>query len=322
MARKSLTVISPAFNEAAVIETFYRALKQQLDEFSGKYDCRILIVVDRCSDETMEILRGLAAKDPALQVMYLSARFGHQMSLLAGIDHVNSDVVIMMDCDMQHPPEVLPELLKHYENGSDVVYTVREYTRDIGWFKKATSLLFYKMINWMSDVPIQESAADFRLISGRVAEVLKTRIRERNLFLRGIVSWIGFTQTAVPFVVGERHAGESKYSLKRMVRFGLHGVLTFSKRPLQAAIVVGISFAALGFLQIAFAFYHWMRSDSLPDGWTTLVILLSVFSGVQLVFLGIIGEYIGSILDEVKGRPHYIVDEKINLSDENRSKNR
>ena len=310
---KTLTVISPVYNEAPVIESFYLALKKTLGTLRPKYRSEILFILDRSSDGTIEILRKIARKDKSVRVLSLSSRFGHQMSLLAGIDHSHSDIVLMMDSDLQHPPTVIPQLLREYEKGNDIVYAVRSDTRKIGFFKKISSALFYKMINMISEVPINENAADFRLISQKVASVFREQIRERNIFLRGMISWVGFNQASVTFVAGERHSGESKYNLARMLRFGISGVLSFSKKPLQAAILVGSLFAGFALINALVTFFYYFHDKSLPSGWTTIVILISGIGGVQLIFLGILGEYLAGIFDEVKGRPHYLVQEKINI---------
>ena len=236
------------------------------------------------------------------------------MSLLAGMDHSDADVIVMLDCDLQHPPELIPQMLLEYEKGCDIVYTIREDSEEIGIFKRIGSKFFYRFINKISQIPINESAADFRLISRRVADVFRTQIRERNQFLRGLFSWVGFNSKGISFQVRKRRAGASKYTLKRMVAFGIHGVLSFSKRPLQAAIFIGLGFAGLGFFFTAVVVFQYFLYSHLPPGWATLAILISIFNGMQLIFLGVLGEYIGAIFDEVKARPHYIVAEKINVS--------
>ncbi len=310
--KKTLTVVAPVYNEEEVIRDFYQELKNTLLTLS-EYRSTMLFVVGRGTDRTFPILKEIATADSSLRVLYLSSRFGHQMQLLAGIDHADSDIVIMMDSDLQHPPEIIPTLLAEYEKGNDVVYTVREKTSDQGVLRKWCSDMFYWFLNKISDVRISGNAADFRLISRKVAEVLRREIRERNLFLRGIIPWLGFNQIGVSFVANPRRAGKSKYSFSRLITFGLSGVVSFSRKPLRVAIVVGLFVASLGFLYaltvIAQSFYN----RSLPAGWATVIVLLSIFGGLQLIFLGILGEYIGAIFDEVKKRPHYIVDQKINF---------
>jgi dolichol-phosphate mannosyltransferase len=313
---KTLTIISPVYNEAEVIESFYQALSKELNDLAKRYESRILFVLDRSNDGTLDILKRIATADGSVGILALSSRFGHQMSLLAGIDHADSDAVIMMDSDLQHSPSLIPTLLERFEQGYDIVHTIREDEQELGLLKRLSARLFYRLINSLSKVPINESAADFRLISRRVARVFQTQIRERNQFLRGLFSWVGFRSVGVPFRVGTRAAGTSKYSLARLLTFGMHGIVSFSKRPLQAATVVGFIFAGFGLINAVITFVQYFLYSSLPSGWTTLTILISVFSGVQLIFLGIIGEYLGAIFDEVKRRPHYIVEERINLGDE------
>lgn len=309
---RTLTVIAPVYNEEEVIADFYYELKAELQKLTG-YTSRILFVIGRGSDRTLPIVKGLAEGDTRLQVLWLSSRFGHQMQLLAGIDHADSDVVIMMDSDLQHPPSVIPKLLAEFEKGNDVVYTIREKTADQGLIRRWCSDLFYWFLNRISDVHISSNAADFRLISRKVVDVIRKDIRERNLFLRGIVPWLGFTQTGVRFSAHPRKAGKSKYSLSRLITFGLSGVVSFSRKPLRMAIVVGLIVASVGLLYALFVVGQSFVSKSLPQGWATVIVLLSVFGGLQLLFLGVLGEYIGAIFDEVKKRPHYIVDEKINF---------
>ncbi len=312
---KTLTVVCPIYNEEEVIESFYDELSGVLQKLGDAYEAKTLFVADRCTDGTLDVLKRIAQKDKSLRIISLSSRFGHQMSLLAGIDHCNSDAVIMMDCDLQHPPALIPEMLKKFEDGYDIVYTIRGDAPEIGFLKRVSSRVFYRIINRISQVPINESAADFRLISRRVVEVFQKQIRERNQFMRGLFSWVGFSNMGIPFRVQQRRAGKSKYSLGRMMRFGMQGIVSFSKRPLQAAVVAGFVFASFGLFFALVTFIQYFIYSSLPSGWTTLTILISMFSGVQLIFLGIIGEYIGAIFDEVKGRPHYIIEETINFNE-------
>lgn len=273
-------------------------------------------MVDRCTDGTLDLLKEIAGTDKAVRLLALSSRFGHQMSLLAGMDHSDSDAVIMMDCDLQHPPSLIPEMLSLFEKGYDVVYSIRKDTSQTHLFKRLSAKIFYYAINKISKVPINENAADFRLVSKRVVEIFRKRIRERNQFLRGLFSWVGFKSIGIPFQSQNRRAGKSKYTLSPMVQFGIRGVISFSKKPLQFAIYVGFVFALFGLAFALVTFIQYFVYDYLPSGWTTLTVLISMFSGIQLIFLGIIGEYIGAIFDEVKGRPHYIIEEMINFEDE------
>lgn len=312
MSKLKLTVVTPVFNEEQVIGHFHVRTRDVLDSMED-VEATILFVVDRCTDNTLNVLRGLVASDPNSKAIVLSSRFGHQMSLLAGIENsLDADAIIMMDSDLQHPPELIPELLANFRRGLDVVYTVRRDTKNVGFLRKMVGNLFYHILAKISKVPINANAADFRLISSRVAKALSTDFQERNMFLRGLFSWMGFQQTGVEYSAEERFAGQSKYSFSRMVQLGTAGILSFSTKPLQTGIFVGVSFAALAFVLIVAAGIKYFVVQSIPNGWTTMVVLLLLFSGIQLIVLGIMGAYIGGIYEEVKGRPRYIIDEIIN----------
>lgn len=295
---KTLTVVSPVYREAEVIADFYHALKDQLHKLSA-YQTTILFVVDPGGDDTLRILKNISQQDQSVRILSLSTRFGHQMSLLAGIDHADSDVVIMMDSDLQHPPALIPQFLAEFEKGSEIVNAIREDTENITAFKKATSHLFYWILNYISTVKLSENAPDFRLITRRVASHIKKDIRERNLFLRGIMRWIGFKQTNVRFVAMSRSRGQSKYSLTRLLGLGLSGLIAFSRKPLRMIFCFGA--ITILFSAVAAFFLN------------ALIALVFLMAGLQFIFLGIIGEYVGAILEEVRARPHYIIDEKINF---------
>lgn len=313
---KTLTVICPAFNEEEGIRAFYSELADVLATISERYSTTIIFVVDRCEDNTLGVLREIAHTDRRVRVLALSSRFGHQMSLLAGIDHADGDAVVMLDSDLQHPPQLIPKMLEKFEEGHDIVYTIRNETRTVGFFRRMAGEAFYSFISKLSPTPIDRRAADFRLISRKVCRVFQTSIRERNQFMRGLFSWVGFRRAALEFEVAPRIAGRSKYSFARLLRFALQGLVSFTKWPLQLATIVGMVMALFGFAMAVVTLFQYFFYSHLPSGWTTIVILISGFNGITLVFLGLIGEYIGAIFDEVKGRPHYIVDERINFDEE------
>jgi len=311
-----LTVLTPVFNEEHVIAHFHARTREVLNSLDD-VDATILYVVDRCTDNTLNVLRKVVAVDPKAKILALSSRFGHQMSLLAGIENsLDSDAVIMMDSDLQHPPELIPELLENFKRGFDVVYTVRRDTEDVGLIRKMAGNLFYRVLGKLSQVPINANAADFRLISRRVAKTLSSDFQESNMFLRGLFSWMGFQQTGVEYVAEKRFAGQSKYSFSRMVQLAMAGILSFSTKPLQIGIFVGIGFAALAFILMIAAVLKYFIVQAIPNGWTTLVVLLLLFSGIQLIVLGIMGAYIGGIYEEVKGRPRYIIEEEISYHEQ------
>lgn len=308
----SLSIIIPLYNEEQVVEKFYTALKAELTKIQN-YTHQILFVVDGGGDSTAAILRSIAQHDPAVGLIVLSKNFGHQMALLAGIDYAAGDAVIMMDGDLQHPPSLIPKLITEFEQGADVVHAIRKNTEGIGFRRALAGKIFYRLMNLISDTPILEGAADFRLISRRVTDIMRHRIRERNLFIRGIVNWIGFRQASVSYVAAKRAGGASKYSLLKLIRFAFSGAISFGRKPLRVASFLGALVALGGFCFVLWTLGEYFFGTPFPAGWATVVILLSVFGGLQLMFLGIIGEYVGAIFDEAKARPHYLVAETINL---------
>jgi dolichol-phosphate mannosyltransferase len=310
---KSLSVICPAYNEQEIIKQFIIELVKVLKSVEENYSWDIIFVLDRSTDSTLEILKEFVNQITNIKILVLSSRFGHQMSLVAGIDHCESDIIIMMDSDLQHPPELIPKLLDAYESGNDIVYTIRNKPSDANPIKRLGSRFFYRLINFLSDVPLESGEADYRLISKRVASIFKNDIRERNQFLRGLFSWVGFTRKGIRYDSAERIYGESKYTWPRIIKFALSGIISFSRKPLQYAIIVGLMLSLVGVLLATYSFFMYFYGEQVPSGWTTLSIVISIFGGMQFLFLGIIGEYIGSIFDEVKARPLYIVEDKINI---------
>lgn len=311
--KKTLTVICPVYNESEVIRLFYSKLKEELLSLADEFESKTLFVVDKCTDNTLEILKEISQLDKNVQVLALSNRFGHQMSLVAGMDHAESDIVIMMDSDLQHPINLFNKLIENYKKGYEVVFTIRSEPKDNNILKRLGSNFYYKLLSWLSEVPLSAGQADYRLISKKVLKVFKEEIRERNQFLRGLFSWVGFKSIGVEFKPEKRNYGSSKYNFSRMFRFAFHGITSFSKKPLQYSIYVGILLSIFAFIQIGYVLIQYLYSDSIVSGFSTLAILISLFGGIQLIFLGVIGEYVGSIFDEVKGRPLYIVENKINF---------
>ncbi len=312
MTKKTLTIVSPVFNEEEGIRDFYDALKPHLNRLSN-YSADIIFVVDRGSDNTLEILKDIAKDDSVVRILGLSSRFGYQMSQLAGIEHAKGDAIVTMDSDGQNPPELLPKLLAEFEKGSEIVHGIRQNTEGLSSIRKAQSDFFYWFINKISEVPIIPNASDYRLISQRVAKVLCTKIHERNLFLRGIYSWMGFKQSRVPFVAPPRTKGSTKFSMSRLIQLALMSLVSFSRKPLRAATFAGALFALLGFLFAVVTIIQYFTVGISSPGYSTIIVVVSIFGGLQLMFLGVIGEYIGAIFDEVKARPHYIVEEAVNI---------
>lgn len=314
---RKLTVVSPVYEEELVILAFHEELRRALAGLAG-WECSVLYVVDRGGDRSLELLRAVAAAEPRVGVLSLSSRFGQQAALLAGLDHCDADALVMLDSDLQHPPSVIPELVARHQQGFDVVYTIREDDARIPPLKRLSARAFYRLLNAISDTPVHQGAADFRLLSRPVVEVFQRQLRERTLFLRGLVNWVGFRSSAVRFRPGARAFGRTKYPLGRMLGFGLSGVVSFSRVPLRAALAVGLGVLAAGLLALALALLQLAREQPVADG-ALLLAAVGLVGGAQLVFTGVLGEYLGAVLDEVRARPHYVVEERINLAARNSS---
>jgi glycosyltransferase involved in cell wall biosynthesis len=312
---RTLSVVCPVYDEEEVILEFHAELTAVLRGLGPAWRATVVYVVGRSSDRTAELLRSVATADPSVRLILLSNRFGQQAALLAGIDYCDSDAIVMLDSDLQHPPALLPELLAEYEKGNDIVYTVREESSEIPWPKRTTARLFYRLLNALSQTPIHQGAADFRLISRRVARVFRRQIHERSVFLRGLFNWVGFRSAAVRFQPGRRRAGRSKYSLAKMLDFAAHGVVSFSRTPLRAAVVTGGGLVALAIAGALLALLALASGRGAPSAPHALALLILLLCGLQLLFLGIVGEYLGRVLDEVQARPRYLVDELVNFPD-------
>jgi glycosyltransferase involved in cell wall biosynthesis len=302
--RAMLCVVSPCFNEAGGIRYFYSALKKTLSAL-GDCDHRMIFVDDGSADATLAVLNEIAAADAHVRVYALSRNFGHQVALTAGCDVAEGDAIVLMDSDLQHPPEIIPELIAKWRAGADVVSAVRSSTKGASFFKQASARAFYGLLNSVSDTHIVPDAADFVLLSRRAHAAL-LQMPERHRFLRGMVSWIGFRREFVEYVAQPRHAGESNYTLRRMMRLAADALFSFSTAPVRLATRLGLAVVACGLLYLAYIFYTLLaHPDHIVAGWTSLVIVVLILSGVQIVFIGLIGEYIARIFEEAKRRPLY-----------------
>src|SRR5437764_8690221 len=304
-----LSVVAPVYNEEGTIEEFYSRVRAALEGLNFE----LVLVDDGSTDSSAAILERLAESDPRVRLVYLSRNFGHQTALTAGLDHARGDAVVMMDADLQDPPEVIPSLLERWRDGSDVVYAVRDSRVGESAFKLTTARLFYRLMSRLSSIELQENAGDFRLIDRRALEALLA-MRERNRYLRGMTVWVGFTQSAVPYERDARYAGETKYTLKKMIKFALDAVSSFSHVPLQFATVLGFLISTVAFALVPVILILRIVGSYLP-GFGSLTIAILLLGGVQLITLGILGEYVGRIYDEVKGRPLYFVKGRRNLVD-------
>lgn len=299
----SVSVAIPIYNEEATVPELLRRTRAVLDGIPGGPH-QIVLVDDGSSDRTFELLEEAAAKDPRLVVVALSRNFGHQTALAAALDHVSGDVTILMDGDLQDPPEAIPILLDLYREGYDVVYAQRVNRKEAFWLR-ACYFLFYRMAATLSPLQLPLDAGDFGLMSRRVTDEIR-RMPEHHRYLRGMRAWVGFRQIGVPIERASRHAGRTKYSPLRLLKLASDGILAFSIVPLRAAALLGATATAVSLLYSLYALYVkiWLRT---PQGFTAIILVITFLSGVNLFFLGIIGEYIGRVYEEAKGRPQYII---------------
>ena len=300
---KRISIVVPVYNEEENIAHFARAVADVMERLPYHYE--LLFIDDGSSDRSREILRTLGAQDAHIGSIFLARNYGHQLALTCGIDHADGDAVITMDGDMQHPPELLPQLIARWEEGFDIVQTVRLTTEGVSFFKRATSKYYYRLLNLLTDVEIQEGGSDFRLMDRKAVLALR-RYREHARFIRGMVGALGFRRTTVDFVAQARYAGSSKFSLRRMISFALDGIFAYSIKPLRTALYAGIVSALLAVVLFLHVLVETLRGETVP-GWSTIVVCSLFFGGMQMMMLGVCGEYIARILQEVKNRPLYLV---------------
>jgi len=305
-----LSVVAPVYNEEATVHEFYSRVCSALEGLRFE----LVLIDDGSTDGSTARLEQLAASDPRVRVVFLSRNFGHQTALTAGLDHACGDAVVMLDADLQDPPELIPRMLDHWRTGCDVVYAVREQREGESRFKLATARWFYKLFDKLAHVELQHNSGDFRLLDRRALNALLS-MRERNRFLRGMTVWVGYTQAAVPYRRDPRYAGKTKYTLSKMMKFSLDAISSFSHRPLQLATLLGFLISTLAFVAIPVVIILRLAGSYLP-GFSAITITVLLLGGIQLITIGIIGEYVGRIYDEVKGRPLYLVRARRNFSAE------
>ncbi len=306
MGKYTCSIIVSVYNEEAVLEQCHAAISAAMA--ASDYETEIIYVNDGSSDQSRSLLDRLASQDNRVRAIHFSRNFGHEAAMIAGIDHARGDVIVCMDADLQNPPSMLGDILKLHTEGYDVVTMVREDRADGGIVKRITSGLFYRIINRMSDAKLQPNASDFFMVSRRVADVLRHDYRERTRFLRGLIQTVGFRATTLSYHAPKRAAGHSKYSLAKLASLAFSSIASFSKVPLKLGIYSGLLFSLLSLALIVYSVVMWIV-DRPVGGYTTLIIFLSAFAGIMLIVVGMIGYYIGFILDEVKGRPLYIVEQ-------------
>ncbi len=312
------SVIVPVFNEEEVLPESYRRLKAVMDSQQDAYE--LIFVNDGSRDRTMPQLRELAAQDRNVRVLSFSRNFGHQNAISAGMDNAAGQAIVVIDADLQDPPQVILEMIQKWKEGYDVVYGKRLKRKGETAFKKVTAKVFYRTLDAMTDVDIPVDTGDFRLIDRKVRDALCS-LPEKNRYVRGLVSWVGFRQTAVEYVREERFAGETKYPLKKMLKFAGDALTSFSHKPLQLSIWLGAIISGVSFLYLLWIIISRLCfPDSMISGWASLAAITLFGNGVVLLMLGIIGQYIARIYDEAKNRPLYLIAERLGYGDQDSEK--
>jgi glycosyltransferase involved in cell wall biosynthesis len=304
-----ISLVVPLYNEEEVVSLLFKRLQDLL----GQLPCQaqVVMVNDGSSDATIVKLRDIAQADRRFEVLSLARNFGHQLAATAGLDAARGDAIVLMDADLQDPPELVLDMLVEYEKGYDVVYAQRLQRTGESIFKRASAWLFYRLMRALvyKDLPVD--TGDYRLVSRRFLDALN-HMRETHRFLRGMVAWVGFPQTAVPFVRPPRAAGETKYPLTKMLRFAWTAAISFSPLPLQASFFVGSIFFGIGFVYSLYALAQWLLGAYLVPGWTSVILVTSLGTGGVMILIGVLGEYVARIYEEIKGRPLYVISDKFN----------
>lgn len=306
---KKISVVVPMYNEEEVASVCYERLTSVLSGITN-YDYEIIFVNDGSQDKTLEILKSIVKKDSCVSYVSFSRNFGHQAAVVAGLKQVTGDATVIIDADMQDPPEVIPDMIKEWENGNDVVYAVRKARKGESKFKLLTAKAFYRVLNKLSDIDIPVDTGDFRLIDKKVVDTLNS-LPEHNKFMRGLVSWVGFRQTPYEYERQERVAGKTKYPLKRMLKLALDGIMSFSTKPLKIIGMIGIFAVIVSFLLLIYTLVSYVFNlNYLTPGWASIMVTIIFLSGVQFMAIWVMSEYVARIYDEVRHRPEYIIEEK------------
>jgi dolichol-phosphate mannosyltransferase len=311
--RPRYSIIAPCFNEEGVLHELHRRIREVMDQTGETWE--LVLINDGSRDGTPDVMRELHAADPRVKVLDFARNFGHQIAVTAGLDYAGGDAVIIIDADLQDPPEVILDMVARWKEGYEVVFAVRTERKGETWFKEFTAKLFYRIIYRITDVDIPLDTGDFRLMDRKVVQAM-TQMRERNRFIRGMTSWVGFRQTGVQYVREERYAGETHYPFRKMFKFALDAITSFSYAPLQLATYLGFTIAGLSALAALLVVFARLFMGTTPFyGQATTLVTVLFLGGVQLITLGIIGEYLGRIYDEVKGRPLYLVREALGFEE-------
>ncbi|MEQ8199543.1 MAG: glycosyltransferase family 2 protein [Clostridiaceae bacterium] len=310
---KLISVVVPMYFEQDVAEECYSRLKKTVEENNINYE--FIFINDGSTDRTLEILKKIGNVDKNVKIIDFARNFGHQVAVTAGIFHAKGDAVVLIDADLQDPPELIVDMIHKWQEGYDVVYGKRAKRKGESAFKLITAKYFYKFLEAMSEIKIPKDTGDFRLMDRKVVEAFKM-MPERNRFIRGMVSWIGFKQTFIEYQRDERYAGETKYPLKKMIRFAADGIISFSSKPLKLVTDLGIITILVSFALLIYIIFEKLFLKSTIEGWASIMVGITFFSGIQIFSLGIIGSYISRIYDESKNRPLYFIKEKINFKEQ------
>ena len=309
---KKISIVIPMYYEEEVVNECYNRTVNALKQLK-EYNYEIVFVNDGSKDKTLELLEEIAKNDKNVKVISLSRNFGHQAAVTAGLKFTTGDAIIIMDADMQDPPEVISEMIKLWEDGNDVIYAKRKIRKGETPFKLITAKVFYKLLNNLSDIEIPKDTGDFRLADRKVIDVINS-LPEHNKFLRGLFSWVGFKQIPLEYERKERVAGKTKYPLKKMIKLASDGITSFSTKPLKILGILGIVSVIISVIILIYALISYIYNlNQLTAGWTSLMVTITFLGGMQLLSIWLISEYIGKIYDESKGRPEYIIDKKINI---------
>lgn len=307
MNKPEVSIVIPTYCEEGNIVELYEQLQLELSKIDVQ-SFEIIYVNDGSHDDSLRNIKELTTKDKRVKFIHFSRNFGHQNALRAGLDFAKGDAVISMDADLQHPPELISTLIEHWRAGNKVVYTKRKDTNDLSFFKKLTSKMFYKLVNYLSETKLEEGTADFRLLDRSVVEALKN-FNENNLFYRGIIPGLGFKQHGLEYIPNERFSGNTKYTFSKMVRFALTGITSSSAKPLYFSIYLGAFLALCSFFYALYAIYVSIFTTEAVAGWTSTIASILFIGGIQLMMLGIVGIYLGKLFSESKKRPNYIIEE-------------
>ncbi|MFN4878641.1 MAG: glycosyltransferase [Flavobacteriia bacterium] len=303
--RIELSLVIPTFNEEGNVQRLYQEIRAVLAQLQLEH-YEFIFIDDGSSDASLHNIEALRAQDPKVHYLQFSRNFGHQHALKAGLDHARGAAVISLDADLQHPPALIADMLHHWRNGAEIVYTRRQDKQNVGFFKKMSAKAFYWLANRLSEVPIEEGTADFRLLDRKVVDAIKS-FKESHLFLRGLIPTLGFKQVALDYEAAARHSGQSKYSFGKMLRFAINGITSSSAKPLYFSIYLGLFFAFLAFVYGCYAIYIAVFTNAAITGWTSLIASVLFIGGIQMILIGIVGIYLGKLFVQSKQRPTYII---------------